>query len=113
MSERSTHNCETCTHVATRHFRHWCAWLQPPIGTRGFDDGARGAVLHAVPWLHELGFGKNSAGPFQMRDNSNTGVRPMRLAALPAMRVEFSIVTRFAKTVTTIMIGDDYDRKRP
>jgi hypothetical protein len=37
----------------------------------------------------------------------------MRPAALAAMRLEFFIVTRFAKTVTGIMITDDYDRKWP
>jgi hypothetical protein len=52
-------------------------------------------------------------GPLQTRDSSNTGVRPMRPAALAAMRLEFFIVTRFAKTVTGIMITDDYDRKWP
>jgi len=36
-------------------------------------------------------------GPLQTRDNSNTGVRPMRPAALAVMRLESSIVTRFCE----------------
>src|SRR5215468_9148915 len=113
MSERSTHNCETCPHVATRHFYYWCAWLQPPIGTRGFDDGASGAVLHAAAWLHELRLGKNSAGSspdsgqYQYRCSTNEA------GGAPSDASRIFHRHSVAKTVTTIMIWDDYDRNRP
>jgi hypothetical protein len=113
MTERSTHNRETCTHITTRHFHHWCARFQPPISTRRFDDGARGAVLHAAPWLHELRFSKNSAGStpdagqFQCRcpTNEASGARSDTTRIFhrhPVCEDGYSIV-----------ITDDYDRKWP
>jgi hypothetical protein len=57
VPERRADDCEACTHIAARHLDHWRSRLQAPVGERSFDDGARGAVLHAAPRLHELCLG--------------------------------------------------------
>jgi hypothetical protein len=55
MPEHSANDCEACTHITARHLNHRCTRLQPPVATRGLDDGSRGAVLYAATRLQELG----------------------------------------------------------